>query len=297
MVSNISIMNKILIAFFVLTILSSCSNEEKSNNYEVSETQPVTNEVKLASDISWEMLNPARGKKSPLAGTIWGDRKGAEPTGFLVKFIDGFSSPPHIHNVSYRGIVIKGLVHNDDSSAQEMWMPKGSYWTQPKGQQHITAAKGEENIAYIEIENSPYLVKPVSEAFESNEKPINVDITNLVWLSEQNISNIKGAAKISYLWGKPTKDSLYGTFLKLPQGFNGTIYSEGSIFRGVVIDQELEYQIPNDSIQYQLKPGSSFTSKGIAGHVINSSTESLIYIRTNGNYKVFSKKSSKVNLK
>ncbi|MCT4580339.1 MAG: DUF4437 domain-containing protein [Flavobacteriales bacterium] len=281
-------MNKIIISCFALMILSSCSNEEKSNQQKVLETQPVTNEVKLAKDIRWEMLNPARGKKSPLAGTIWGNRKGAEPTGFLVKFIDGFSSPPHIHNVSYRGIVIKGLVHNDDSSAQAMWMPKGSYWTQPKGQQHITAAKGEENIAYIEIENSPYLVKPVSEAFESSEKPINVDITNLVWLSEQNLSNLKGAAKISYLWETHTKDSLYGTLLKLPKGYNGTIYSEGSIFRGVVITEELQYQIPNDSIQYQLKPGSSFTSKGIASHIINSSAESLIYIRTNGNYKVFS---------
>lgn len=278
---------KSLELFLLAIAFSSCLNRTIEEPEVISLTTP-TNEVKLASDIRWEMLNPARGKKSPLAGTIWGDRKGAEPTGFLVKFIDGFSSPPHIHNVSYRGIVIKGLVHNDDSSAQAMWMPKGSYWTQPKGQQHITAAKGEENIAYIEIENSPYLVKPVSEAFESNEKPINVDVTNLVWLSEQNISNIKGSAKVFYLWGKTRKDSLYGAFLKLPQGFKGTIYSEGSIFRGVVIDQEIEYQIPNDSIQYLLKPGASFTSKGKAGHVINSNSESLIYIRANGSFKVHS---------
>lgn len=278
---------KYLELFLLAIAFSSCLNRTIEEPEVISLTTP-TNEVKLASDIRWEMLNPARGKKSPLAGTIWGDRKGAEPTGFLVKFIDGFSSPPHIHNVSYRGIVIKGLVHNDDSSAQEMWMPKGSYWTQPKGQQHITAAKGEENIAYIEIENSPYLVKPASEAFESNEKPINVDVTNLVWLSEQNISYIKGSAKVSYLWGDATKDSLYGAFLKLPQGFKGTIYSEGSIFRGVVIDQEIEYQIPNDSIQYLLKSGASFTSKDKASHVINSNSESLIYIRTNSSFKVHS---------
>ena len=60
--------------------------------------------------------------------------------------MDGFSSPPHIHNVTYRAMVIKGLVHNDDPEAENMWMPPGSFWTQPAGEAHITSAKGEENI-------------------------------------------------------------------------------------------------------------------------------------------------------
>ena len=59
-------------------------------------------EVVLTSEIEWEQLNPARGDKSPQAGTLWGDRKGTVPTGFLAKFVDGFSSPPHIHNATYR---------------------------------------------------------------------------------------------------------------------------------------------------------------------------------------------------
>ena len=118
-------------------------------------------EVRLASELQWEQLNPARGDASPQAADVWGNRKEKlinqavadmlgtsmdetfDPgTGFLVKFVDGFESPPHIHNVSYRGVVISGKVHNDDPDAKEMWMPAGSYWTQPAGEVHITSAKG-----------------------------------------------------------------------------------------------------------------------------------------------------------
>ena len=91
-----------------------------------------SHEVVLTSDVEWEQLNPARGDKSPQAGTLWGDRKGTVPTGFLARFVDGFSSPPHIHNVTYRAVVISGSIHNDDPDAAEMWMPVGSFWTQPK---------------------------------------------------------------------------------------------------------------------------------------------------------------------
>ncbi len=57
-------------------------------------------EVVLASEVEWEQLNPARGDASPQAGTLWGDRKGSGPTSFLLKPVDGFESPPHIHTVS-----------------------------------------------------------------------------------------------------------------------------------------------------------------------------------------------------
>jgi hypothetical protein len=132
-------------------------------------------EIVPTSEVEWEQLNPARGDKSPQAGTLWGDRKGTVPTGFLAKFVDGFSSPPHIHNATYRAVVISGRVHNDDPDAADMWMPPGSFWTQPKGEVHITAAKGVTNVALVEIDKGPYLVLPVEEAFDSGERPVNVD--------------------------------------------------------------------------------------------------------------------------
>lgn len=57
-------------------------------------------ELVLASEVEWNHLNPARGDKAPQAATLWGDRNGSGPTGFLLRPADGFSSPPHIHNVS-----------------------------------------------------------------------------------------------------------------------------------------------------------------------------------------------------
>jgi len=64
------------------------------------------NEVVTADNVEWGWLNPLRGDKSPAAGKLWGDRTKNEPAGFLVKFKKGFSSPPHIHNITYRGVVI-----------------------------------------------------------------------------------------------------------------------------------------------------------------------------------------------
>jgi len=90
--------------------------------------------VVVPTGIEWGYLNPARGDASPRAGALWGDRTTTGASGFLVEFSDGFSSPPHIHNVSYRGIVLLGLIHNDDPGAAAMWMPAGSYWTQPAGE-------------------------------------------------------------------------------------------------------------------------------------------------------------------
>jgi hypothetical protein len=120
---------KVLIGLLMpLIVLSGCSHVKKNNN---------NIKVLPVEKVVWEKLNPARGDKSPQAGTLWGDRKGSPATGFLAKFVDGFSSPPHIHNVSYRAIVIKGLVHNDDPAAARMWMPAQSYWTQPAGEAHI----------------------------------------------------------------------------------------------------------------------------------------------------------------
>jgi hypothetical protein len=82
-----------------------------------------TSKVVLMSEVEWTYLNPARGDKAPMAATLWGDRFGTGPTGFLLKPKGGFELPPHIHNVSYRGVVISGLIHNDDPNAVDMWMP------------------------------------------------------------------------------------------------------------------------------------------------------------------------------
>ncbi len=77
-------------------------------------------QVVPVSSVTWGKLNPARGDASPRAATLWGDHDGTEATGFVVKIVDGLRAPPHIHNVSYRGVVINGLIHNGDPAAADM---------------------------------------------------------------------------------------------------------------------------------------------------------------------------------
>ncbi|MEW8525588.1 MAG: DUF4437 domain-containing protein [Candidatus Thiodiazotropha endolucinida] len=242
-------------------------------------------EVVLASEVEWEQLNPARGDKSPKAGTLWGDRKGTVPTGFLAMFMDGFSSPPHIHPITYRAVVISGSIHNDDPDATKMWMPAGSFWTQPKGEVHITAAKGSNNIALVEIDEAPYLVRSFKEAFDSGEKPINVDASNIVWVDPPGMSASAHGPKVAYLWGDLQDGQSNGTFVKLPAGFAGKIHSHGSTFRAVIIKGQPQYLGADVKT---LEPGSYFGSKGETVHQISSiaGEESILYVRTDGNYEI-----------
>ena len=263
--------------------LFSCNNTRKQEDVtSKTNNQHPTNIVKLSSEIDWEQLNPARGDQSPQAGTIWGDRKANVSTGFLAKFVDGFSSPPHIHNVTYRAVVIKGLVHNDDPEAETMWMKPVSFWTQPAGESHITSAKGNEVIALVEINEGPYLVKPIEEAYDNGEKPVNIDASNITWLTnkETNWIDKKSNAKISFLL---KNDEFKSLFIKLPKGYQGEIITESSVLHSVIIAGELNYEMPINNEQKMLDAGSCFGASNKAIHKISCDTEVVIYIRTNGN--------------
>jgi Domain of unknown function (DUF4437) len=247
-----------------------------------------TSKVVLTSEVEWTYLNPARGDKAPMAGTLWGDRSGTGPTGFLLKPKDGFESPPHIHNVSYRGVVVSGLIHNDDPNAASMWMPAGSFWTQPKGQVHVTAAQGTDTLAYIEIEEAPYLVLPPEEAFDSGERPVNVDASNIVWIDQSGMPPSAKGPKVAFLWGNSQDDRLNGILIKLPARFTGTISSHGSTFRAVVIQGQPRYQVPGETDVRTLEPGSYFSSKGESVHQVSckAGQECIIYVRTEGQFDV-----------
>ena len=152
--------------------------------------------------------------------------------------------PPTSSNVSYRGVVLAGQVHNDDPDAENQWMPAGSFWTQPKGGVHITSAQGQYNLAYIEIEDGPYLVQPTEEAFHSGEVPINVDPTNLVWLPAGDIQwmtpdHLPAGCEVAFLWGEPQTNGRHGTFLRLPAGFSGHLLAQDDC-RAVVVQGALQ---------------------------------------------------------
>ncbi|MGD1912268.1 MAG: DUF4437 domain-containing protein [Rivularia sp. (in: cyanobacteria)] len=277
----------LLLALALFVTALGCAQITSQSIVPKPEVKP-TSEVVLKSEVQWGPLNPARGDNSPKAGTLWGDRAASGPSGFLVEFVDGFSSPPHIHNVTYRGMVINGLIHNDDPNAEKMWLPKDSFWTQPAGGVHITAAKGSNNLAYIEIEDGPYLVLPPEKAFSSSEKPINVDVSNIVWVNQPGITDSANGPKVAFLWGKPQENQLNGTLIKLPPEFTGKIRSYGSTFGAVVIQGQPQYQVANDTGVKTLVPGSYFSSKGKSVHQVSSKAgeESIIYVRTDGKFEV-----------
>ena len=287
----------LLIVALALLATTLGSVQVASQTAEPNPKADLSSQVVLTSEVEWGPLNPARGDQSPKAGTLWGDRTGAGPSGFLVQFVDGFSSPPHIHNVTYRGVVITGLIHNDDPGAENMWLPAGSFWTQPAGEVHITAAEGSHNLAYIEIEEGPYLVLPAKEAFDNGERPVNVDRSNLVWLDASNIAWIDqpgtlasaNSPKMAFLWGTPQDERLSGTLIKLPAGFTGKIRSHGSTFRAVAIQGRSQYQVPGESKVQTLEPGSYFGSEGETVHQVSCETaeECVIYVRAEGKFEVF----------
>lgn len=234
-------------------------------------------------EVSFEKLNPARGDQSPLAGTIWGDRSKKGATGFIFKPTDGFSSPPHIHNVSYRGVVISGLIHNDDENAESQWMSTGSFWTQPKGDVHITSAKGNNTLAYIEIDEGPYLVMPPKDHFHTDEVSVNIDKSNIVWLDSKSLKWIdNGNSEVAFLWGKQKQGEMRGNLVNLPAGFRGSIVTKAKEFRAVVINGDISHDYKNSSdVRY-------FDSKGDGKHNISCSSNSdcMLYIRTNDMFKL-----------
>lgn len=246
------------------------------------------NEVVTADNVEWGWLNPLRGDKSPAAGKLWGDRTKNGPAGFLVKFNKGFSSPPHIHNITYRGVVIKGLLHNDDENAAKQWLPAGSYWQQPAGEAHITAADDNENMAFLDIQEGPYLVKPTSEAFDNGERPINVDKSNLVWLNAKDIEWVSSKSNVAtaFLWGSHEKNQLRATLLRLPAGFKGTIKNLSPNFRAVVISGGLTHQFSKKGAVNQLNAPSYFGAEENATSIISAEKETVLYIRSNGDYEV-----------
>lgn len=247
--------------------------------------------VVSADEIKWGYLNPLRGDKSPGAADLWGNRTEDVATGMLVKFNKNFASPPHIHNISYRGIVIKGIMHNDDPNAEKMWMPKGSFWTQPAGENHITAANSEENQIYLEIDSGPYLVKPSDQHFDNGERPINLHSSNIVWLDQSSLSAIDAkGVKRTALWGSDEPGEMNGTMLKLPYNFEGNITSDATEFRVVVISGNIDYKNAELPSKKALDAGSYVSSKGAFEHNIHTNSDDvMLYIRTNGQYRVQSK--------
>lgn len=240
-------------------------------------------EIVLAKDVKFDQLNPARGDASPQAGTLWGSRKEAVgPTGFLLKFAPNFSSPPHIHPETYRSVVLQGFVNNDDPAAAKMWMPAGSFWVQPKGEVHITEATENGGMGLVEIEMGPYLVQPTSMAFETKERPINIDVVNQVWSPAPSLS---GGVYTTMLWGDPAGDAKGGLFLKVEPGKSAVVSGEGQLLRLVVVHGTPAVWTGGAEPQ-KFVMGDYVGTKGPNRVSCEGAEACELYIRTEGSFKL-----------
>lgn len=194
--------------------------------------------------------------------------------------------------MTYRAVVISGDVHNDDPDAEFFWMGAGSFWTQPAGENHITAAKpGSKATALLEILEGPYLVRPAKEEFDNGERPINLEARNIVWLDASTVSWAKlpdgtnDDAQIAFLWGGVTADERNGTFLKLSAGFKGQLIGNDSWLRAVIIAGSVQRQSATGQPDTaRLGPGSYFGSKKSTPHQISCMSDAacVLYISTQG---------------
>ncbi|MGB0695645.1 MAG: DUF4437 domain-containing protein [Rhodospirillaceae bacterium] len=248
-------------------------------------------EVVTRSEVTFQPLNPLRGDKSPQAGVLWGDIKQHAATGTLVQFRDGFSSPPHIHNITYRAVVISGEVHNDDPEAAPLWMEPGSFWTQPAGETHITAAQGERTTILLEIMEGPYLVQPSNEAFDNGERPVNIAARNVVWLDGSDVSWINSPTgsdgpEISFLWGVAKDGQRHGAFLRLPAGSAGRLESQGDWLKAVTVAGTLDHHTGDSGTPVRLELGSYFGAPNSIGHSVTCAEthDCLLYVTALGKF-------------
>lgn len=270
--------------------LSACATQMQPS---LSPDQIASIEVTTGDQLEFIPLNPARGDASPQAGVLWGDIREDVPSGVLLRFADGFSSPPHIHNITYRAVVIDGAIHNDDPDAAKMWMGPGSFWTQPAGEIHITAGQpGASATAFLEILEGPYLVQPGEKAFDNGEQPLNLTQANMVWLGPDEMTWIKtggdASPSIAQLWEAPDAGALSGSLYKVPAGFSGQFKAEGASFRAVVVDGALSHGVTGATETVTLERGAYFASDAGVSHdvVCDADVQCLVYVRSTGRVEI-----------
>lgn len=217
---------------------------------------------------------------------------GDVPSGVLLKFAEGFSSPPHIHNITYRAIVISGEIHNDDPNAAKMWMGPGTFWTQPAGEVHITSARpGLGGTGFLEILDGPYLVQPSDQAFDNGERPLNLMRSNMMWMTADEFDWIaadREGPEVALLWGDLSAGEPSGSMLKLPAGFSGKVVSEGADIKAVTVQGQIQHAVSGLPDEIVLAPGGFFGSDDGVEHLVSCAPQSecLLYVRTAGQFRV-----------
>lgn len=283
---------KSIIGVSAIALLSGCATQRDAN-LTVAQIESVN--VITPDQVEYQPLNPARGDASPQAGVLWGDIRQDVPSGVLLQFAEGFASPPHIHNITYRAVVIRGEVHNDDPDAENMWMGPGSFWIQPAGEVHITSARpGVGATAFLEILEGPYLVQPEDMAFDNGERPVNIVESNQVWLTSDDLTWISAdgglstKAEAAFLWGKPETGQLSASLIRLSAGQKASLSTVNGDLKAVMTKGELIHEVIGASEPSTVGAGGYFSSLEGINHTLEcrAAESCVIYLRTEGQFRL-----------
>ena len=168
-------------------------------------------------------------------------------------------------------------------------MATGSFWTQPRGGVHVTAEKGTNAMAYIEIEEGPYLVRPVEEAFRSEARPVNVDAFGVVWVNASEIrrsaaidaASPADGAQIAFLRGNPEDGEPGGLLVKLRAGATCVVQRPGSTFHAIVIQGSPGHQAVGGLDSTVLRPGSYIGATRASARIsCGPGEDCILYVRT-----------------
>ncbi|WP_298301151.1 DUF4437 domain-containing protein [uncultured Erythrobacter sp.] len=271
-------------SLLLLVGCGSVGQESTGESTEALTPEGVGLEIITPDEVDYIPLNPARGDAAPQAGVLWGDIRSDTASGTLLRFADGFSSPPHIHNITYRAVVIEGQLHNAPPNAPMNWMGPGSFWVQAAVEDHITAAKpGSSALAFLEIETGPYLVEPSSEAFRPLDTSLNLEASDIEWSSiaeEKWISSktAGSAGEFAVLWGDPVSGA---RLIKLSKDAPVRLKFDTSDLRAVVVQGAIEQHVPSVSDPTPIGPGGFFRASIAIENVLTCTTEEcLVYLRT-----------------
>lgn len=240
--------------------------------------------IKQPGDLEAIPLNPDRGDAAPQASVLWGDIREDMASGTLLRFKDGFSSPPHIHNITYRAIVIEGDVHNAPPEEPQVWMGPGSFWAQAAGENHITEAKpGASALAFLEIQEGPYKVMPPEERFSSPDESVNLKAEDMEWTSVAGAGWADGddAIEATSLWGSDEAGQPHGRLVRMGAGSSATITFADRALKAVVIDGSVEHSVEGVSDPVALGEGAYFSTNAAVPNSLNCTASScLVYLRT-----------------
>jgi hypothetical protein len=107
--------------------------------------------VVLTSEVKWTYLNPARGDKAPMAGTLWGTPQDGQLNGTLVKLPAGFTGKIHSHASTFRAVVIQGqpLYQMPGETDVKALVPDSYFSSKGERVHQISSKVGADNIIYV----------------------------------------------------------------------------------------------------------------------------------------------------